>query len=74
MAKSGFFYSGTMDNTICAFCGINLHDWKEGDVPIVQHFKSNPKCAYLIDHTATLNVDSAKKCKIDEIMQALKTM
>lgn len=67
MAKSGFFYSGTMDNAICAFCGINLHDWKEGDVPIVQHFKSNPKCTYLIN-------DSAKKCKIDEIMQALKTM
>lgn len=74
MSKSGFYYTGTMDNTICAFCGISLHDWKKGDMPIVKHFKSNPTCAYLVNHSQTLNVDNDKKCKLDEIMQPLKKM
>lgn len=74
LSKSGFYYTGTMDSTICAFCGTSLHDWKEGDIPIVKHFESEPRCAYLVDHTATLNVDNDKPSGINEIMQPLKNM
>lgn len=72
MSKSGFYYTGTMDNTICAFCGVSLHDWKAGDVLIIQHHKSQPKCPYLVNHNETLNVDYHKNYKLDENMQQLK--
>lgn len=74
MSKSGFYYSGTMDNTICAFCGINLHDWKADDVPIAAHFKSQPTCPYVLNHTKTLNVDNDKKNKLEEVMSTIKSM
>lgn len=56
LSKSGFYYTGTMDKTICAFCGLCLADWQPGDIPSVKHSKLQPACPYLIDHTSTLNV------------------
>lgn len=72
MSKSGFYYSGTMDNTICAFCGINLHDWEVGGIhPILKHYQVNQCCPFVYDHSETLNVDHDKK-GLDEIMSDLK--
>lgn len=70
MSKSGFYYSGTMDNTICAFCGLNLHDWKEGDIPILVHNAQDSSCLYLYNHSETMNVDRDKKT-LKKIMSAL---
>lgn len=72
LSKSGFFDTGKMDNTMCAFCSVSRADWKEGDVPVIEHSKAQPTCPFLIDHTKTLNVDLDKKRKLDEIMLRLR--
>lgn len=71
MSKSKFYYTGAMDNTICAFCALNLHDWKQGDEPLIKHYDYNPFCPYLIDHTDTLNVDKDQS-KLYEMMRELR--
>lgn len=50
LSMDGFYYTGTMDNTICAFCDLSLHDWKQGDIPFIQHLESQPTCPHLTNH------------------------
>lgn len=72
MSKSGFYYSGTMDNTICAFCGLNLHGWKEDDKhPILKHYDVEMRCPFLYKNSESLNVDYDKK-GLTKIMSTLR--
>lgn len=47
LVKSGFYYTGESDATTCMSCGLTLDDWKESDVPNVEHQKANPNCELL---------------------------
>lgn len=56
MAKTGLYYTGSLDNVACAFCDVNMFKWKSGDNPILDHHKYKPNCPFLINHQNTLNV------------------
>lgn len=47
LAKSGFYYLGVEDMVKCAFCGVKMHRWEDGDNPNVEHEKYSPQCPVL---------------------------
>ncbi|KAK3603524.1 hypothetical protein CHS0354_027940 [Potamilus streckersoni] len=47
LAQSGFYYSGTGDETICFSCGLKYKNWKEGDSPFDVHKKLSPSCDFV---------------------------
>ncbi|XP_052243668.1 baculoviral IAP repeat-containing protein 7-B-like isoform X2 [Dreissena polymorpha] len=44
---AGFFYKGPGDLVRCFCCGIGFKDFSEVDIPLHEHIKYSPKCAYL---------------------------
>lgn len=48
MAAAGFFYNGESDRTTCYYCGGGLEGWEPQDVPVHEHIKWFPKCAFAI--------------------------
>lgn len=61
MAKSGFFFVGTSDQTQCAFCKVLLQKWEAGDDPIEEHFKYKPSCQFLMSLGKSLDVSELGK-------------
>lgn len=60
LAAAGFFYAGTLraensqsDLVQCYFCRIKLYDWKEGDVPWLNHARAMPRCPLMSGCTTT---------------------
>ncbi|KAL3848130.1 hypothetical protein ACJMK2_019007 [Sinanodonta woodiana] len=49
MAEAGFFYIGVDVNTRCFYCGGGLRNWEHADDPWIEHAKSFPECAYVLD-------------------------
>lgn len=47
MAQAGLFFTGSSDNVACIYCNVMLHEWKSGDVPIMDHHKYSPNCLFL---------------------------
>ncbi|KAL3882668.1 hypothetical protein ACJMK2_028985 [Sinanodonta woodiana] len=47
LTQSGFYYSGTGDQTICFACGLNCQNWKEGDSPFDVHKRLSPDCSFV---------------------------
>ena len=47
LAKAGFYYYGMKDMVKCFFCNGGLSNWESGDVPIEEHTRWFPKCAYI---------------------------
>lgn len=47
MAEAGFYYTRKSDLVKCAFCGIEIGKWEEGDDPIRDHLRWKPHCAFL---------------------------
>ena len=47
LAKAGFYYIGPGDRVRCAFCKVNLHNWKEGDDVYEEHDKYAPACPFM---------------------------
>jgi thymidine kinase len=47
LARAGFFYIGKDDITQCAYCPINIADWKEEDIPATVHREFSPNCPSL---------------------------
>lgn len=56
MAQAGLFYTGSSDKVACVYCDIILHEWKAGDVPIMDHWKYSNNCLFLIDPKMCNNV------------------
>ncbi|XP_064478351.1 E3 ubiquitin-protein ligase XIAP-like [Ornithodoros turicata] len=48
MAKAGFFFTGTGDQTTCFQCGNSLCSWDEDDDPLLEHDRWYPNCPYVV--------------------------
>lgn len=71
LAKTGFYYTGQRDIVSCAFCRIELHDWKFNDNPILDHYKFSPKCPFLIDSKRCLNVPIGSNKKLERLLSVI---
>ncbi|XP_039289307.1 death-associated inhibitor of apoptosis 1 isoform X2 [Nilaparvata lugens] len=47
MAEAGFYYTKKDDIVRCAFCGVEVGSWVEGDNPMVDHQRWSPACRFL---------------------------
>lgn len=47
LAKAGFYYTKHRDVVRCAFCGIEIHSWKQGDDAMTDHRMWAPDCAFV---------------------------
>ena len=47
-ACAGFFYTGTTDNVMCFWCGLELNHWEATDDPVIEHARFAPKCTWLL--------------------------
>ncbi|XP_059474323.1 baculoviral IAP repeat-containing protein 3-like [Neocloeon triangulifer] len=56
LAIAGFYYLGEKDQCRCAFCGLLVSDWEEGDTPESEHQKYNSKCQFLLAPNEVHNV------------------
>ena len=48
LARAGFFYTGEVDRTRCAFCRRVLRRWRSGDVPDREHQRHFPDCPFVL--------------------------
>lgn len=72
LAKSGLYYTGSLDNSACAFCGLILHEWESDDNPVRDHYKYKPNCPFLQNHEETPNVcDVGKQNELVELLSIL---
>ncbi|QEI03480.1 IAP-3 [Spodoptera cosmioides nucleopolyhedrovirus] len=46
LALSGFYYIGRGDEVRCAFCKVEIMNWKRGDDPLVDHKRWAPQCTF----------------------------
>ena len=47
LASVGFYYSGEGTKVKCFSCGLEVRDWKRGDVPLLVHCRANPECSFI---------------------------
>ncbi|XP_054260293.1 death-associated inhibitor of apoptosis 1-like [Macrosteles quadrilineatus] len=47
MATSGFYYFQREDVVRCAFCGVEIGSWVEGDDPTLDHKRWSPSCKFV---------------------------
>ena len=43
LARAGFFYLKYSDRVQCAWCGLQLHNWVGGDIPMEEHVRWNQR-------------------------------
>jgi len=47
LAAAGFYYTKWSDVVRCAFCGVELGYWEEGDDPFKDHQRCSPSCGFI---------------------------
>jgi len=47
LAVSGFYYTDVKDVVCCAFCGVQLGEWKQEDFPLSEHKHWSPGCPFI---------------------------
>lgn len=47
MAAAGFYYLKVADRVRCAFCGVEVGCWVEGDDPMQDHQRWSPSCRFV---------------------------
>lgn len=47
LASVGFYYTGQGAKVICFSCGLEIKEWKRGDVPLLVHCRQNPDCPFI---------------------------
>lgn len=71
LARSGLYFTGERDVVACAFCNIQLHDWKFNDDPILDHHKYSPNCSFLMNPKQCSNVPVDDENKIEQLFSML---
>lgn len=61
LCEAGLFYTWTSDETTCFQCGVELHNWEDGDDPWVLHAKYSPDCKYVLSVKGLSFVTSVTK-------------
>lgn len=67
LAQTGLYFTGESDVAACAFCNIQLHDWKCDDDPILDHHKYSPKFSFLMNPKQCSNVPIGDENKIEQL-------
>ncbi|RWS20685.1 baculoviral IAP repeat-containing protein 2-like protein, partial [Leptotrombidium deliense] len=49
LAKAGFYYLKVGDEVRCAFCSGELDNWKQGDIPLIEHIRHYPRCKFILE-------------------------
>lgn len=70
-AKSGLYFTGERDVVGCAFCNVQLHEWKSDDDPILDHYKYAPKCPFLNNPKRSLNVPIGDEKRIEQLFSII---
>ena len=47
LADAGFYYTGQDDRVQCFTCGIQVHNWEDGDQPWVEHARLSGTCNFV---------------------------
>ena len=47
LAAAGFYFTGFKDIVCCAFCEVQLGQWKENDIPSEEHKQWSPACPFI---------------------------
>lgn len=47
LAAAGFYYMGEIDRVRCFECNIEIYRWEQGDIPMVDHERSSPRCRFV---------------------------
>ncbi|XP_060571240.1 uncharacterized protein LOC132729482 [Ruditapes philippinarum] len=68
MALAGLYHSGTHGNVRCFSCGVVLGEWKDDDVPLLEHIREQPECDFIQEHVLEFIRDHPHS--VDGIVQA----
>lgn len=71
MAKTGLYFTGSLDNAACAFCGLILFKWKLGDDPLLDHDRYKPNCPLLINPLNTQNFPDGNYKELRKMLSIL---
>ena len=47
LASVGFYYTGEGARVVCFCCGLEVREWRKGDVPLLVHCRANPECSFI---------------------------
>jgi len=47
LARAGFFFTHKEDVVRCPFCNLEIYQWHQDDVPLVDHRKYSPLCPFV---------------------------
>jgi hypothetical protein len=47
MVFAGFYFTNRSDVVRCAFCGVQVGCWEEGDDDFIEHRRWSPSCEYI---------------------------
>jgi len=47
LVTSGFYFTGFKDIVCCAFCHVQLGQWKQEDIPSEEHKRWSPACPFV---------------------------
>lgn len=47
LSAAGFYYTKIADVVRCAFCGVEVGRWEEGDEPLRDHQRWSPSCGFM---------------------------
>lgn len=71
MAKTGLYFTGERDLVACAFCNVQIKDWKYDDDPVLDHHKYSRKCPFLIGPNRCFNIPIGKGNKVEELFSSI---
>lgn len=71
LARIGFYYTGTNDIVVCAFCNVDIGEWGEGDDPISDHKLWSKNCKF-INGDECGNIPLDKNEGVDGISSSLE--
>ena len=67
LEAAGFYYLQHDDNFKCAYCSLELIDWKKGDDPMKNHERWSPRCPFVrAARDFDGNVEIVRKISNDE--------
>lgn len=73
LAEAGFYLTHKNKNmTTCFFCKIELDDWKRDDIPMEEHYKTNPLCHFI--QSIYIPDDLKQKSPNDNIKMKIKSI
>lgn len=68
LAKTGFFFTGPLDDVQCNFCDIQLNRWENDDNVVLEHYRFSPNCSFLKHNEKTSNIPIGSAVDLNELL------